>query len=99
MPVSLAASVPDGLVKPYAELLLEERTGSIGIIPSEAFAETTPPSDADVQAFYAKNSRRYMVPERRVVGYAQTPYDALERACVPAGPDTRRFHQKPESKR
>src|SRR3546814_15076321 len=76
------ASVPDGLVKPYAELLLEERTGSIGIIPSEAFAEKTPPSDADVQAFYAKNSRRYMVPERRVVRYARSEERPVGKECV-----------------
>src|SRR3546814_313737 len=92
MPVSLAASVPDGLVKPYAELLLEERTGSIGIIPSEAFAEKTPPSDADVQAFYAKNSRRYMVPERRVVRYAPITYDALGAAVAPTGAEIQRFY-------
>src|SRR3546814_6282603 len=86
------ASVPDGLVKPYAELLLEERTGSIGIIPSEAFAEKTPPSDADVQAFYAKNSRRYMVPERRVVRYAPITYDALGAAVAPTGAEIQRFY-------
>ncbi len=70
LPVSTGAVVSDGLVKPYAELLLEERKGTIGIVPSQLLADKQPPSDADVQAFYKKNAARYMVPERRAVRYA-----------------------------
>ncbi|WP_156678326.1 SurA N-terminal domain-containing protein [Sphingomonas profundi] len=70
IPVAGAAKVPLGIVTPYASLLLEARAGSIGVVPSEALPAGPPPTEAEVAAFYAKNSGRYAIPERRAIRYA-----------------------------
>lgn len=70
IPVAGASRVPDGVVTPYASLLLEQRTGMIGVVPSEAIPAGPAPTDAEVSAFYAKNIARFTIPERRVVRYA-----------------------------
>ncbi|TVV70640.1 peptidylprolyl isomerase [Sphingomonas solaris] len=70
IPVAGAARVPAGIVVPYASLLLEARTGLIGIVPSEAMPAGPPPTEAEVNAFYTKNIARFTIPERRVIRYA-----------------------------
>ncbi len=70
IPVAGAARVPEGIVAPYASLLLETREGLVAALPSEAFALKTAPTDAEVQSFYQRNLTRYTVPERRVIRYA-----------------------------
>lgn len=83
IPIAGAARVPNGLVVPYASLLLEQRQGQIGAVPSEAFASNAPVTDADVSAFYARNIARYTVPERRVIKYAQFDRSRFEGKVVP----------------
>lgn len=92
LPVAAGAVVPEGLVRPYAELLLEERTGTIGVIPSALLADKQPPSDADVQAFYSKNHARYMVPERRVIRYATIDAAQLAATVEPSDAEIRKFY-------
>nr|MBA3898585.1 SurA N-terminal domain-containing protein [Sphingomonadaceae bacterium] len=70
LPVAGAAGAPRALVKPYAALLLEARSGQLATVPSTAFASAAPPSDVDVAAFYTRNVARYTLPERRIVKYA-----------------------------
>jgi peptidyl-prolyl cis-trans isomerase D len=70
IPVAGAARVPEGLVQPYASLLLETREGLVAGVPSALFLPTAMPTDAELQAFYRANIARYTVPERRVVRYA-----------------------------
>lgn len=65
-----AKQVPTALAQPYADLLLEKRSGTIGIIPSAAMPAGAPPTDPQITAFYARNASRYRVPERRSVRYA-----------------------------
>jgi peptidyl-prolyl cis-trans isomerase D len=69
-PVALGARVPEGLAREYANLLLERRTGTIGVIPAEAMAEGINPTAQEIQAFYTQNRARFSIPERRVVRYA-----------------------------
>ncbi len=69
-PVANPGPVPAELATPYASLLLERRKGSVGYIPIGAIAPGNPPTDAELQAYYQKNSGRYTLPERRVVRYA-----------------------------
>ncbi|WP_430429431.1 SurA N-terminal domain-containing protein [Parasphingorhabdus sp.] len=64
------AFVPQKLVVPYASLLLEARQGQVAIVPSVAFIDQSPPAPAAVAAFYAANSSRYTIPERRTISYA-----------------------------
>lgn len=70
IPVAGASRVPEGLVQPYASLLLEARKGLIAGVPTDAFLPTAIPADAELQAFYRANIARYTVPERRAIRYA-----------------------------
>lgn len=69
-PIANPGPVPAELALPYASLMLERRKGSVGYIPIGAIAPGTPPTEAELQAYYKKNVGRYTLPERRVVRYA-----------------------------
>ena len=71
LPVAgVGAPAPNSLVLPYASLLLERRSGDVALVPSQAFLPTTPPTDAQLQAFYRANSARFTIPEKRAISYA-----------------------------
>jgi peptidyl-prolyl cis-trans isomerase D len=70
-PVASDARVPVGLATPFASMLLEARQGEIAMIPAAAFRAGLKPTDADLQRYYAANSRRYLVPEQRVLRIAR----------------------------
>ena len=70
IPVAGSAHVPQGLAHQYASLLLESRSGMIGVVPAQAMGPGREPSAQEVAAFYRENQTRYTVPERRVVRYA-----------------------------
>ena len=80
---SYGAVMPQDLVSRYAGLLTDHRSGSIAMIPSAAFAGTTPPTDAELQAFYARNSNRFIRPERRVIRYVTFGEAALKSVPTP----------------
>ncbi|MFN3945665.1 MAG: SurA N-terminal domain-containing protein [Allosphingosinicella sp.] len=69
-PIGGAATAPQGVALQLASARLEQRRGSIGIVPSGAFAEGIAPTDEEVANHYRQNQARYTVPERRVVRYA-----------------------------
>ncbi|MES2338652.1 MAG: SurA N-terminal domain-containing protein [Pseudomonadota bacterium] len=69
-PTAGASQIPAQLALPYASLLLEKRAGSVGYIPVTALGAGTPPTDAELQAFYTRQRARYTIPERRAVRYA-----------------------------
>lgn len=60
---------PAGMVLPYAAMLLEQRTGEMIAIPSAGFAPTTPPSEAQLKAFYAQHPDDFTLPEQRKLRY------------------------------
>ena len=70
LPAAGAARVPLGLVTPVASLLLEARSGQIGMVPTAAIGAGAPPTDAELQQFYRRQVARYTVPETRVIRYA-----------------------------
>ena len=70
-PAAVDARVPVGVARPYASMLLEERQGQLALIPSSLFVAGLNPSDGDLQAFYAQNRQRYMVPEQRILTLAR----------------------------
>lgn len=70
LPAAGAARVPVGLVTPFASLLLEVRTGQIGFVPIAAAGAGAPPSEAELNTFYQRQTARYTVPETRVIRYA-----------------------------
>jgi peptidyl-prolyl cis-trans isomerase D len=69
-PIALGARAPEGVAREYANLLLEQRRGTIGVIPAELLAGGINPTDAQLAAFYTQNRSRFALPERRVVRYA-----------------------------
>jgi parvulin-like peptidyl-prolyl isomerase len=75
--VTRPSPTPRSLAEPYAALQLERRKLTIGAVPLQAFASATPPSDADIDAFYKRNIARFTIGERRRLSYA-----ILDRAHV-----------------
>ncbi|WP_114951030.1 peptidyl-prolyl cis-trans isomerase [Sphingosinicella terrae] len=69
-PIARGAAVPEGLARSYADLLLERRRGTIGVVPTELLQAGIEPTDAEVTAFYQRARGRFVVPERRVIRYA-----------------------------
>ncbi len=67
----------------YAALLRENRSGAIGLLPALAFTPKTPPSEAELQSFYAKNRDRFIRPERRVIRYAAFSEAVLKTVPAP----------------
>ncbi|MDB5690167.1 MAG: hypothetical protein JWL91_2043 [Sphingomonas bacterium] len=92
IPITGATRAPSSLVAPYASLLLETRSGTIGVVPAQAMGATAPPSDADINAFYGKNLARYTIPERRVVRYALFGRDQLAAAARPSEAEIAAFY-------
>ena len=70
-PAVVDARIPVGVARPYASMLLEQREGQLALIPTSQFVAGLNPSDGDLQAFYAQNRQRYMVPEQRVLNLAR----------------------------
>ena len=68
---------PRAMVEPYAALLLEQRQGQVGLIPASAAPAPPPPSDAQLQAYFAANKARYTLPERRAFRYALIDAEAI----------------------
>jgi peptidyl-prolyl cis-trans isomerase D len=83
LPVAGSAQVPQTIALQYASLLLESRTGSVGIVPAQAMGPGREPSDAEVAAFYRENVARYTIPERRVLRYALFGREQVAAAATP----------------
>ena len=80
---SKARFVPTQLALPYSSMLLQQRSGVIGIIPSAALATGPAPTEAELAAYYARNASRYRLPERRVVRYAVVNTATVAAEAVP----------------
>ncbi len=78
-------AVPTGFMKPYAGVVTERRAGTIIMLPSASFAPANPPSDADVQAWYASHKADYILPERRTIRFVA--FDNSVVKSVPAPTD------------
>ena len=74
---TIGTQVPEGVALHYASLMLERRTGTVGLIQSIAMDPGADPDDKALAAFFTANQARYMVPQRRVVRYALVKPDAL----------------------
>jgi peptidyl-prolyl cis-trans isomerase D len=84
IPAGVGASMPQSVALRYAAVLKETREGSVQQIPSSAFAPKTPPSDADIAAFYKASGARYQRPERRTIRYAVFDESAIRNAPAPS---------------
>ena len=70
-PIAANARVPLGVARPYASMLLEQRSGEVALVPTAAFRDGAAPTDAELQQFYNQYRQRYMVPEQRVLRIAK----------------------------
>ncbi|MEA3065051.1 MAG: peptidyl-prolyl cis-trans isomerase [Sphingomonadales bacterium] len=70
LPVAGSAYVPNVIAQQYGSLLLEQRSGIVGAVPSAAMGPGQAPGEAELAGFYRSNRARYTVPERRVIRYA-----------------------------
>jgi peptidyl-prolyl cis-trans isomerase D len=67
---TLGNQVPQGVVIPYASLMLERRAGIVGMIPTIAMDPGADPDDKTLNAYYVSHRAKYTVPQRRVLNYA-----------------------------
>jgi peptidyl-prolyl cis-trans isomerase D len=74
---TLGNQIPDGVLLPYASLLLERRAGTVGLVSTIAMDPGPDPDDKTLAAWFKSNSARYMVPQRRIVRYAMVQAEAL----------------------
>jgi len=77
------ARTPGGMVLPYAAMLLEQRTGEMIAIPSAAFAPTTPPTEAQLKAFYAAHPDDFTLPEQRKLRYMLVSRERFDAQAAP----------------
>ena len=93
LPVAGNAQVPLGMAQQYASLLLEQRTGSVGLVPSEAMATGPEPTQAEINAFYRDQQARYVIPERRVLRYAVIGPEQVRSAAAPTDAEIAAFYK------
>ncbi|HXH17104.1 MAG TPA: SurA N-terminal domain-containing protein [Sphingomonas sp.] len=94
IPSNGATQVSSQLALPYASLLLEKRTGTIGFIPTAIVPAGPAPSDADLATFYKRNIARYTVPERRIVRYAVVTPEQVKAQAVPTDAEIAKSYQQ-----
>ena len=92
-PLGGSAYVPDGYALTYSSMQLERRGGDILAIPSAAFAGKTPPTDAELDAYYKKNAALYTLPERRVIRYASFDRSRFEGKVTPTDAEIATFYK------
>ncbi len=63
--ISRGWSLPSGVVLAYANLLEEQRTAQIAIVPGSRMGVAGLPDDKQLAAFYEKHKERYRAPELR----------------------------------
>ncbi len=83
LPTSGATQLPMQMALPYASLLLEKRSGSIGFVPAKAMPAGSAPTDAEIATFYQRGIARYGFPQRRVIRYAVVTPDQVKAQSTP----------------
>jgi peptidyl-prolyl cis-trans isomerase D len=76
-PVAANVRIAQGIARPYADSVLEQRSGSLGLLPFAAFTGGAAPTLQQVAAFYRQNAARYTVPERRSLRIARITPEQL----------------------
>ncbi|MES2988913.1 MAG: SurA N-terminal domain-containing protein [Pseudomonadota bacterium] len=90
--------MPDGVLTPYASLLLERRKGIVGLVSTIAMDPGANPDDKTLTAFYASNRARYLVPEQRVMRYAIIRPETLRAQSVATEAEIAEAYKKDAAK-
>jgi len=83
VPAAYGARMPVDVVKRYAALLADRRSGTIAMLPAAVFAPKQEPSAAQLAAFYAAHQGAYIRPERRTLRYAVFDETAIKSVTAP----------------
>lgn len=92
-PVGSEVRVPRAVAIEYANLLLEQRRGSLGGVPVQLVAQNLNPSDQEIAAFYTQNQSGFLIPERRVLRYALIGRDQFGDAVRATDPEIQAYYQ------
>jgi peptidyl-prolyl cis-trans isomerase D len=82
-PAALGVRFPQAAANRYALLFKERRVGTIGFLPSAAFAPAGEPDQATLARFYQTARGRFIRPERRVLRYAVFGPEAIQGSVAP----------------
>lgn len=93
-PVALGQQVPETIARSYANLLLERRRGTVGVVPSGVLAASINPTDAEIANYYNQNRGRFSIPERRVVRFAVIGPDQIAAASQPTEQEIQAYYQQ-----
>lgn len=93
IPVAESTRFPEALARHYAALLLETRTGSVGIVPARVVGPGKEPTDAEVAAFFKQKQNLYMIPERRVLRYAAFGQTDVANGSAPTEGEIAKYYQ------
>jgi peptidyl-prolyl cis-trans isomerase D len=89
---------PEGLVLPYASLMLEQRAGQIASVPATAFLPKSAPSEAVLAKFYSDNAVKFTIPEKRAVSYAIFGSDIIAQRAKPTEADVAAYYKSNAAK-
>ncbi len=81
---NLGLRIPSKVAVRYAAVVLERRKGAIITLPAAAFAPATPPSDAEITAWYNGRKADYALPERRTIRYVTFGDSVLKTVPAPS---------------
>lgn len=84
---------PDGLVLPYASLMLEQRSGKIASLPSAAFLPKQAPSEAALAKYYRDNAAKFTIPEKRAISYAIFDKSIIAERAKPTDADIAAYYK------
>lgn len=93
-PIARGGYVPQGLVREYANLMLEQRRGTIGVVPAQAVRAGINPTPAEVATFYQRNRSRFTIPERRVIRYAMIGPEQIAAAARATDQEIAAFYRQ-----
>lgn len=93
-PAAAVAALPVKAASPYAALLVEQRIGSIGIIPLDAVADRRLPNEAEIAAAYKANIAAYTRPEARILRYALFGPEQVASAATPTEADIVSYYRE-----
>jgi peptidyl-prolyl cis-trans isomerase D len=93
-PIALGQQVPENIARAFANLLLERRRGTVGVVPSGALAASINPSDAEIANYYTQNRARFSLPERRVVRFAVIGPEQVAAASQPTEQEIQAYYQQ-----
>ena len=82
-PATIGVSFPQVAADRYAVLFKQRRIGTIGFIPSAAFAPAGEPDQATLDRYYQTARARFIRPERRMIRYAVFGPEAVAGRIAP----------------